>query len=204
MTKKLNLEIRQGETFQRVIRWERPPFIYKAITAITQAGPVQITAPGHELKSGWRAAVVTAGGMDEINADHNPPRDNEFHQVTQLDGDNITINDINSSDFSPYTSGGYLQYYTPVDLTGYTAEVDIKDKVGGNVLMTLSTGADGRIVLDQANHTIILTVAAEDTVSSVLTWKRGVWDLEMTSPTGQVTTLFSGSISVVKEVTTVQ
>lgn len=203
MTKKLNLVIRQGETFQRVIRWERPPFVYKAITAITRAGPVQITAPGHELTSGWRVAVVTAGGMDEINAGHNPPRDNEFHQATALNGDNITINDINSSDFSPYTSGGYLQYYTPVDLTGYTAEIDIKDKIGGSVLLTLGT-TNGRILLDQLNHTISLFISAEDTDSVAMTWKRGVWDLEMTAPTGQVTTLFSGAVSVVKEVTTVQ
>ena len=203
MTKKLNLQIRQGETFQRIIRWERPPFIYKPITAISQSGPVQITAMGHGLASGWRVAVVTAGGMDEINASHDPPRDNEFHQATMLDGDNVTINDINSSDFSKYTDGGYLQFYTPVDLTGFTAEIDIKDKIGGNVLMTLNT-TNGRILLDQSNHTITLFIGAEDTSSDVLMWKRGVWDLEMTSPTGQVTTLFSGTVSVVKEVTTVQ
>jgi hypothetical protein len=201
MTKKLNLTIRQGETFQRIIRWERPPFIYRAITGITKAAPVEITAPGHGLVNGWRAAVVTVGGMEEINAPHTPPRDNEFHQVTVLDVDTVTINDINSAEYSPYTSGGYLQFYTPVDLTGYTAEIDIKDRLGGAVLMSLST-VNGRIVLDLSNKTITLTIPAAATASDVLTWTKGVWDLEMKSPTGQVTTLFSGSVSVAKEVTT--
>ena len=202
MTKKLNLSIRQGETFQRIIRWERPPFIYKAITAITQAAPALITAPVHGLKNGWRVAVVSVNGMDEINALHTPPRDNEFHQATVLDPDTLTINDINSSTFTPYTNGGYLQFYTPVDISGFSAKMEIKDVVGGTILMTLSTGVDARIVLDPANYTITLTLAAADTDSSVLTWLKGVYDLEMTSPTGAVTTLFSGSVSVVQEVTT--
>ena len=203
MTKKLNLTIRQGETFQRIVRWEKPPFVYKAITDITQAAPVQVTCPAHGLKTGWRAAVVSVDGMDEINAPHTPPRDNEFHQVTVMDDDTVTINDINSSDYSMYKSDGYLQFYTPVDLTGYTAEMEIKDRVGGTVLMTLSSGSpDNRIVVDDVNNTISLTIAAEDTASDVLAWTKGVWDLEMTSPTGQVTTLFSGNVSVVKEVTT--
>jgi hypothetical protein len=201
MTKKLNLVIRQGETFTRVIRWETPPYVYKAITAITQAAPVQITAVGHGLKSGWRAAVVSVRGMKEINAEHSPPRDSEFHQVTVVDVDNVTLNDVNSSDFSAYTSGGYLQYYTPVNLTGYTARMTIKDRVGGTALLTLTSGLpDNRIVVDTANNTVTLSILPADTAA--LGFIKGVYDLEMVSGAGAVTTIFSGSITVAKEVTT--
>jgi len=202
MTKKLNLSIRQGETFQRVIRWEKPPFIYKAITGVTQAAPVRITAVGHGLTTGWRSAVVSVVGMDEINALHVPPRDNEFYQVTVVDPDVVTMNAVNTSEYSPYTSGGYLQFYTPVDLTSYNAKMEIKDQVGGTILMTLSTGVDGRIVLDPAANTITITISAVDTAASSITWVKGVYDLEMTAISGVVTTIYSGGISVVKEVTT--
>lgn len=205
-TRKQNFTILQGETFQRIIRWETQPYIYKPISAITNAAPVSITSAGHGLVSGWRVAVVSVKGMEEINARHSPPWESEFKPVTRTSADAITLNDVNSADFSPYISGGYLQFFTPVDLTGYSAQMDIKDRVGGTVLLTLSSDPlidpDVRIVLDILNHTISLRIEAEDTESDVLTWGRGVYDLEMTSPTGAITRIFSGNIAVSKEVTT--
>ena len=200
MTKKLNLQIRQGETFQRIIRWETPPFVYKSISAITQAAPARLTVPSHGLTTGWRAVVVSSNGMEEINAVNVPPRDNEYRQVTVVDPNTLDFNTVNSADYTAYVDGGYLQYYTPVDLTGYTAEMDIRDKVGGTVLFTLSTGTDARIVVDPAAKTITMSISAADT--TLVTWSRGVYDLEMYSPSGATTTIFSGNISVVKQVTT--
>lgn len=206
MTQKLNLKIRQGETFQRVIRWMRPPYIYKMITAITQGAPVQLTVPGHELTNGWPVAVVSCNGMEEINAQHSPPWENEFHQVTVIDVNTITINDINAADFSAYKDGGYLQFLTPVNIEDYSAEMDIKDRVGGKVLMTLASDAavdpGQRIVVNNDEKTISLTIPAQDLAADLVLWESGVHDLEMQSPTGQVTTLYSGSVSIIKEVTT--
>jgi hypothetical protein len=192
--KKQNLVIRQGETFLRVIRWETPPFVYKAITGITKAAPVRITAVGHGLQSGWRTAVVSVQGMEEINAEHNPPRENEFAAVTVIDVDTVEINTINAADYTTYVSGGYLQFYTPADMTSYTARMQIKNKVGGTLLDTLTP------VIDNVLHTITLTITAAAT--AVFTWKQGVYDLELVSPTNVVTTLFYGSICVQQEVTT--
>lgn len=199
--KKLNLVIRQGETFLRVIRWETPPFVYKPITAITKTAPVGITAVGHGLVSGWRVAVVSAGGMEQINAKNNPPREHEFVQCTVSDVDNVTLNTVNATEYDTYTSGGYLQYYTPVDLAGYSARMDIKNRIGGTELLSITSGApDNRIVLDNANHTITITIAAADTAA--LTFSKGYYDLELESGSGIVTTLFSGVVTVTKEVTT--
>lgn len=199
--KKLNLTIRQGETFIRVIRWETLPFVYKAITAITNAAPVRITAVGHGLVSGWRAAVISAGGMDEINALYDPPRDSDFKQVTAIDADNIEINSVNSAEFDQYTSGGYLKYYTPVSLAGYSARMTVRNKIGGTIIIQFTSGApDNRIALDDANHTITLTIAATD--SDDLDFQTGVYDLELVGPTGVVTTLYYGTVTLTREVTT--
>lgn len=200
MAKKLNLVIRQGETFTRVIRWESPPFIYKAITGISQAAPAVITAVGHGLKTGWRAAVINVLGMKEINAEHEPPRESEFQQVIVSDADHVSLNKVSSADFDAYVSGGYLKFYTPVSLAGFSARMDIKDRIGGTVLLAITSGApDNRIALDDTNHTITVTVAAADT--ALLTFTKGVYDLELVSPTGVVTTLYSGNVTVTKEVT---
>jgi hypothetical protein len=145
----------------------------------------------HGLTTGWRATVVSANGMEEINAVNTPPRESEYHQVTIVDPNTIEFNAVNSADYGTYVDGGYLQYYTPVDLTGYTAEMDIRDRIGGTVLFTLSTGVDQRIIIDPS---------AADTDD--LTFTRGVYDLEMYAPSGAVTTIFSGKISVIREITT--
>lgn len=194
------MTIKKGKTFNRVLRPTAPPFIYKAITAITKAAPVQITAPAHGLVSGQYVAVVSCKGMKEINAE-NPPRDRDYHKVTVIDANTVTINDINSSDYSTYTSGGYLQFLTPVDMAGCTARRSIKDKIGGTVLLSLTT-ANGGIVIDNVAHTITEKIAA--TVTAGFTWKKGVTDLELeVTATGVVTEIDAEDVVVVQaEVTT--
>ena len=66
-------------------------------------------------------------------------------------------------------------------------------------LLRLST-LDGTIVLDEAACTIRLTIPA--TVTEALTWRSGVYDLELVSLDGTVTRLLAGKIKVVDEVTT--
>lgn len=206
MAVKKNFTILQGETFQRIIRWETPPFVYIPITGITQAAPASVTAPLHGLKTGWRGAVVSVLGMTEINAINAPLRDSDYHQMTVVDANTVSINDINSAEFTAYVSGGYLQFLTPVILTGYSAKMEIKDRVGGTILTTLGSliGDDPklRITLDVINNTITLTIAAADLIASLISWRKGVYDLEMTGPTGTITRIFSGNIVISPEVTT--
>ena len=194
-----DLVIQQGRTFTLVLRWETEPIVYKAITAITQAAPARLTATSHGCPDGWRAAVTGVKGMTEINAEANNVKERDFHPVTVIDANTIEFNEVDASGFKAYTSGGFLQYNTPVDLTGYTGRMKIKDKIGGTVLHSLTT-ENGGIALDNVNKTITLTIAATETDD--FAWTRGVYDLEMVSPLGVVTCLLYGKISVTKEVTT--
>lgn len=197
-----NFVTRQGDTFQRVIRWETLPYVYKAITAITQTAPARITATAHGLTNGWRAAVVSVLGMTEINAPHSPPRDNEFTPVTVVDPDTVELNAVNAAGFTAYQSGGYLQQYTAVDLTGYNAEMVIRDKVGGTALCTLGSDATfdpkQQIQVDNITKTITVTISGADT--DAFTWARGVYDLEMVSPTGVRTTLLTGKFAITADI----
>lgn len=198
MTTKANLTIEQGETFETVVRWEVPPLKYKAISAMAKTAPISITAAGHAIPNGWRAAVVDAVGMTELNAASAPPADEEFRAATVIDANTVEFNEVSAALFKAYKSGGYLAYYTPQDLTGYTARMTVRDRVGGTVLSTL-TSATNEIVLDVAAFTITLTLSPA--VTAAFTWTKGVYDLELVSSTGRVTRILSGTVTLSKEVT---
>lgn len=88
-----------------------------------------------------------------------------------------------------------------VDLTGCTAKMQIRAgyaDTGAAVLLELSTTA-GTIVITAASGQIDLVVPASTTTA--LTWVKGVYDLEVTTPLGVVSRLVQGAVSVTKEVT---
>jgi hypothetical protein len=190
----------KGKTFSRVLRWESSPLVYKAITGITQAAPVVITAVGHGLPDGWRVAVTSVQGMREINAKvpgkGEVPLSSGFHKATVLSSSTISLNDVNSLEFSAYTSGGTLVYYTPVSLAGATARLQIRaTEEATAVLLNLVSPTD--IVLDDTAKTITITISA--TVTAAFTFLTGVYELEITI-SGVVTQLLRGSVTVVEEV----
>lgn len=195
----MDLTIVKGKTFSQIIRWGGLPYIYKAITAISQGAPVAITSAAHAVPNGWPVAIVSVKGMTQINALNNPPRSNEYKKSTLISANEIRINEVNSSNFSAYASGGHIQYHTPIDLAGYTARMSIRDKVGSVELLRLDT-TNGRIILDNTAKTVTLLVDASTTAA--LTFTKGVFDLEMVSGSGVVDLLTSGAIIISPEVTT--
>jgi len=196
-----DLVVQQGKTFSLTLRWEVPPIIYKPISAITKTAPIRITAVGHGLVNGWRCAVTDVVGMTDINPPMGVVRDASRHQATVVDADTIELNAVNAASFKPYISGGYVQYNTPVNLAGMTGRMEIKDKVGGTVLLSLTT-ENGGIAIDNTKKTITLKISAAAT--ALLAWRTGVYDLEMVSSDTDpvVTALMSGKVSVTQEVTT--
>lgn len=194
-----DLAIAKGKTFRRILRWEAPPIVYKAITGITQTAPIRITCPQHEVPEGWRVAIVSVKGMTQINAENDPPKAKDYLAATVKDANTIELNEINAAGFRAYISGGYVQYNTPVPLSGYTARMSVKDKVGGTELFRLDT-LNGRINIDANAHTITLSISATDT--EAMSFKKGVYDLELVSADGVVTVLLAGTVVVGAEVTT--
>lgn len=200
--------IRKGGTFSQVIRWETDPRVYKPITAATKAGPCVLTVTSHGLPDGWMIRRITAvGGMSQLNT-HAVSGGRwlrtsmgmlypDGFRATVIDPNTIELNQINASGFGTYTSGGVLEYNSPVTLTGYTARMQIRDAVESTiVLLEMSTSAGG-ITLDATAKTITLSISATDTAA--ITWATGVTTLEMTSPTGVVTPLIVNQPVVVLE-----
>ena len=193
MPTKLNLTILQGSTFSEIIRWEDYKKVYKPITGITQAGPVVITSPTHAVPDGWRVRVTGVGGMKEINSAET------YRKATLLTTNTIEINEINSSLYTAYTTGGVLEYNEPMDLAGYTARMQVRTKIGSTTFLTELTTENGGIVLNNTNKTIKLLISATNT--ALIDWSKGVYSLELISGAGIVYTLLTGNITVKNEVT---
>lgn len=183
--------ILRGETLSFDVLWETDQIIYKPITAIDLShGAPRLTAIGHGAVSGWYGAVTRVLGMRQINAESSPPSDSDYHRLTVIDVDTVELNDVDASGFSAYTSGGFLQFNAPQDLTGYTARMQVRTREGGELLMS-SDVAD--TPLDIINLTVsaslkktTIEISAADTAAIPATVKRGVTSLEMVSPIGVV------------------
>jgi hypothetical protein len=86
----------------------------------------------------------------------------------------------------------------PVDLTGYTARMQVREKHISNVYNLNLTTENGGIVLGDDEGTILLTASATDT--SEIIAKEYVYDLELDSG-GEVLRLIEGKFIVTPEVT---
>jgi hypothetical protein len=86
----------------------------------------------------------------------------------------------------------------PVDLTGYTARMQIRPAVASTeVLLSLTSGSG--ITLGGATGAVnVLATAAQ---TAAIDSKKGVYDLELQSADGTVTRLLQGVVIVSPEVT---
>jgi len=90
---------------------------------------------------------------------------------------------------------------TPVDITGFTARMHIRDSLEDAATLLELTTENARIVLGGAAGTVQLSISATDTAA--LTFTEGVYDLELidTGGTGDVTRLTYGGVENRYEVT---
>ena len=68
------------------------------ITNATQANPCQITSPNHSLIPGTLIYIANVKGMTQLNA--------AIYSITVIDANNFTLDNTNSTGFTPYTNGG--------------------------------------------------------------------------------------------------
>ena len=84
-----------------------------------------------------------------------------------------------------------------VNLTGYTARLQAREKIADTTtLIDLTVGAG--ITLGGTLGTITLSMTAVQTTA--LNFVTGVYNLEMTSPSGKITRLLEGYVRLSKEV----
>ena len=193
MPAKINFKLYQGSTFLENLRWESSTKVYKPITAISKSAPCVITSTAHGVPNGWRVRVTNVTGMTELNSS------DIYHQALASTANTIELNAVNSLGYKEYISGGVVEYNQPVDLAGFTARMQLREKLDSATVIVELTTENGGIVVDNTTKVISLQIPAAAT--ALYTFNSAVYSLEMVSGGGQVTPFASGTITLVKEVT---
>lgn len=87
----------------------------------------------------------------------------------------------------------------PVNLTGYTARMQVRSSYTDPTAQLSLTTENGAIVLGGALGTIAVTASATSTDD--ITVRSGVYDLELQASDGTVTRLVQGKVTISPEVT---
>lgn len=192
---KINYKIYQGSTFQESYRWESQTKVYVPIASISKSAPCVITTTSaHNLPTGWRLRVTGAGGMKELNN-----AAESYHLATDTTSSTITLNQVNSLQYTAYTSGGVVEYNQPVSLVGYLARMQIRETVDSPAVIYSGTSTAGDIVLDTVLNSIQLTIPAS--VTQTFQFSTAVYSLELFDNTGLVVPFLAGNLTLVPEVT---
>jgi hypothetical protein len=86
-----------------------------------------------------------------------------------------------------------------VDLTGYTARMQVRQSVGSPDVLLDATTENGLLSIDEETGRVNISLPAS--VTTAMTWRRGRYDIEVEAPDGTVTRLVEGSAIVSREVT---
>jgi len=186
---KLDLHIVQGATLRDTLRLMQPRLEYRPITGIG-GSPLLLTVD-HGLPGNWLAWVEGVTGMQGVNRSQRE----RPHRVTVVDAGTLEINALSAFSLNP--SGGQLIYKPPIDLTGATARMQIRARIGGELLLELTTENGGLAFTGPG--TITRTLSAAQTAA--LTWAEAVYDLEVEYADGTVQRYLQGDVTVSREVT---
>ena len=104
----------------------------KNITAATQTNPVALTITAHGMTTGAQVQVTGVVGMAQLN--------DKIYIATVVDANTITLNGVDGTTFTAYTSGGSATYGT-----FYVAKesAQMANFTGGNTLSTDHFGSVG-------------------------------------------------------------
>jgi hypothetical protein len=170
--------IRRGSTFTRKYVWRTSVGTPKNIGGISAAVAAVVNAPAHGLQVGATVMVQkVVGSMASLVND-------SIHTVSAVTADHVTLPTLNTTGLA-YASGGRLIELTPVDLTGWTGDSQVRDNAGAVLLEPTVTlgGAAGTI---EIALTRTVTAAIADTV------KKGVFDVELTQTSTDYVKNFAG------------
>lgn len=193
---KINYKIYQGSTFEQIYRWESETKVYVPISEISKDAPcVLTTSQQHELPLGWRFRVTGVSGMKEINS-----AADSYYTATGVTSNTVTINQINSTQYTQYISGGILEYNLPVPLTTYSARMQIRETVESPTVIYSATSNSGTsIIVDNINKTILISIPAS--VTKNFSFSNAVYSVELYESEDSVIPFLLGNLTLVPEVT---
>lgn len=203
-----DITILQGSAFNVPVRYmDGDRIIRKPITGISIAsGAPRLDVAGHGCPNGWPTTVTLVKGMTQINAKNAEPKGADYRVTTVIDSNTLEYNavspvDDNGREWPAYTSGGFVQWFAPMDLTGKSASMVIYDKKGGTVLASTEAAHAPLDVItatvDAANKVITFSFKSSDTAT--FTWKKGVYEAEVYSTADDKQRIAEGEVTISRE-----
>lgn len=195
---RVNFKIYQGSTFIQTFRWESKTLEYATIDTIAKSAPCIITVDSGQPTPppSWRVRVTGALGMKEINLNDQPDK---YYLSTNIAGNTVSINEINSVNYGTYTTGGVLSWHEPVPLAGYTGQLQIRKNISDPTYLVQLTSSAGDIVFDNVDKTIKVTIPSS--VTTTLNFTTAVYSFEITNSFAETFTFLQGNLTLMKEVT---
>jgi len=104
----------------------------KSITGISMVNPVRLTVPSHGFTTGQAARVYNIVGTTQLN--------DAMYRVTVIDANTVSLDGVNGTGMTAYSSGGSIQAGT---IYALKSSVDIAAVTSGTTLATDHWGATG-------------------------------------------------------------
>lgn len=185
----LPMRIIRGATYRDTRRLMQPPKVYRPLTAVAPTAPLRLTVTDHGLAGDWLAWVIGTIRPPELNR---APGRQIPHRVDVVDANTLEINSLSGVGMNPDAGSGQLVYQPPVDLTGATARLIIREREeGGATLLELTSGAG---ITTPASGTLAVEIDADAT--QAITWTAGWYHLDITFSDGTVSRFFRGAVIV--------
>ena len=193
-----NIEIVQGARFVKTLHWYGGGKAYDTIDGIAVGYPTTITVTAHGLPSNSPTPIAIDGVKGSARVLNTGMKECDLVQATYIDANSFSV-PIPTVGKIYEVGTGYIEWYTPKDLTSYTARMQIRQYVdSATTLVSLTSGAgDIAISLPDARISVFIDTA----VTEALDFEEAVYDLELVDNSGEATRLLEGNVTLRKEVT---
>jgi hypothetical protein len=191
-----DLLIIQGATFRRTFNWYGGGELSKAIEGVTEGYPTILQITGHGLPSISTTPVFIRAVKGAIGLNTG----SKSAIATYIDANSFSVN-LSTANQTWVSGTGFITYYVPTNLTGYTARMHIRSTKGAVTTIHEMTSVAGDISLTAADGGIHLLITAADTAA--FDFDNAVYDLELinTAGNGDVVRVAEGVVKLHKEVT---
>lgn len=194
------LRLVRGKTCEQVLLYADTQLRYVPIEAVPSLAPLRLTATAHGIPDNWPVRIQGVTTPSELNT-----KAGLAVRATVVDANTVEFNSLDGSSWAAYVLSGHLVFQAPVDLTGWKVRMQIRNKLGGDLLMSLSSdpadAADGELQVDADGSAFVIKLTAAQTAA--LTWNSGVYDLEAIRPDGGVVSVLAPSPVIVEQEVTV-
>ena len=192
-----DLKIKQGSIYEEGFHWYGAGKVCAEIENVTVGCPTIIQITGHGLPSisDTPIHIRNVRGARDLNTGNT---ECDMILATYIDANSFSV-DIDTGNQRYKAGSGSIEWYQPKNLTSWTAELQIREKIDDAAPLVALTSGAGDITISIPDARIVFTIATA--ITEGLDFVEGGYDLELENPAGEKTRVLEGKVFLSKEVT---